>query len=154
MTPLPNPITLIHSVPRVIALVALILRENSKLAESLIRTDRYCRRVASGAVLALLVAALFATLCSKTYASCSEFDRKFMIGPLTGGPHAASPAGLADGEQPLLVRNLIPGETIRVISLMLAADRRVFSTVQMFRVTDSELNTAKGCADRRLVCRG
>jgi len=66
-----------------------------------------------------------------------------MIGPVTIGPHAASPAGLADRDQPLLLRNLRPGQTIRVISLMLAADRRFFSSVQMFRITDSELNTAK-----------
>src|SRR5229473_990267 len=42
-----------------------------------------------------------------------------------------------------LARELLPGQTIHIISLMLATDRRFFSSVQTFRITDAELNTAK-----------
>ncbi len=104
----------------------------------LVRTDCYCR-LARELLPALAVAALLATFCSNSYANCSESERKLLV-----GPHAAAPVpGLADQAHPLVLCNLLPGQTIHIISLMLATDRRFFSSVQTFRITDAELNTAK-----------
>jgi pimeloyl-ACP methyl ester carboxylesterase len=121
--------------------IAFVARSSSgkhKLPEFLVRTDRYRRRIAGGVLLALLVAALFPTFCSHSYAGCSESERKFFI-----GPHAAPVAGLADRAQPLVLCNLTPGQTIHVTSLMVTSDKKSFSSVQTFRITDGELDTAK-----------
>ena len=116
------------------------------MTESLFRRTHCClrRQFASEVFRSLLFLALFATFCSNSYGSCNEFDRKFIIGPLIIGSHAVPPAvGLADRDQPLLLRKMLPGQTIHVTSLMLTSDRRFFSSVQTFRIADAELNTAK-----------
>jgi acyl-CoA thioester hydrolase/bile acid acetyltransferase-like protein len=86
-----------------------------------------------------MIAALLATFCSHSYAACSESERKFLV-----GPHAAAPVpALADQAHPLVFCNLLPGQTIHVTSLMFTTGRRFLSSVQTFRITDAELDTAK-----------
>jgi pimeloyl-ACP methyl ester carboxylesterase len=130
---------LINSVARAIASAALSSSGKQNLPEFLLRTDHYCRRFARELLHALLVAALLVTFCLSSYANCSESERKFLV-----GPHAAAPVpGLADHAQPLVFCNLLPGQTIHVTSLMHTTDRRFFSSVQTFRITDAELDTAR-----------
>src|SRR5713101_2190666 len=90
----------------------------TNMTEFLVRTDCYCR-LARELTHALMIAALLATFCSHSYAACSEADRKFIV-----GPHAAAPVpGWADQAHPLVLCNLLPGQTIHVTSLMLTTDR-------------------------------
>src|SRR5712692_5747465 len=79
----------------------------TNMTEFLVRTDCYCR-LARELLPALAVAALLATFCSNSYANCSESERKLLV-----GPHAAAPVpGLADQAHPLVLCNLLPGQTI------------------------------------------
>jgi Acyl-CoA thioester hydrolase/BAAT N-terminal region len=109
------------------------------VTEFLVGTDRYCRRLAGELFRGVIAAAILATFCSSSYASCSQLDENFVA-----NPHFAAPTTwLADGPPPLVLCHLRPYETIRLTSLMLSSDKRLFSSTQTFRIGGAELNTAK-----------
>jgi dienelactone hydrolase len=88
---------------------------------------------------AITLAVLLVTLSSRAYADCGEFEQKFIV-----GAHAVvSSPTLADQTQPLIFCNLHSDQTIRITSLMIAGDKRFFSSTQSFQIKGSELNTAK-----------
>jgi hypothetical protein len=109
------------------------------MTEFRVRTDSFRRQLLGGLVPALAVVVLLATFCSSSYASCSQLDENFVA-----NPHFAAPTTwLAGGPPPLLLCHLRPYETIRLTSLMLSSDKKLFSSTQTFRIGGAELNTAK-----------
>jgi pimeloyl-ACP methyl ester carboxylesterase len=109
------------------------------MSKSSFASDQRYGGLAHSLLGSVIAAVLFATCCSKSYANCSEYDRKFNV-----RPHIVENfPGFADREHPLLICNLLSDQPVRVTSLMLTADRRLFSSSQIFKISDTELNTVK-----------